>query len=117
MDYIILSAVMAVIFGIVSFSKDSKGTCLATSILMFVIWAIINIIGLPVINFTAFPDIWLEVLITSFLGLVLYYLVKDDLAFSSLLLRATPSFVSALVLIVMLGAAFIFTRQTNFAIC
>lgn len=114
MDYIILSAVMAVIFGIVSFSKDSKGTCLATSILMFVIWAIINIISLPVINFTAFPDIWLEVLITSFLGLVLYYLVKDDLAFSSLLLRATPSFVSALVLIVMLGSSFHFYQADKF---
>lgn len=97
MDYVILSAVMALIFGVISFNKDAWRWISGGTGLMFFILCFLNIGILPVINLTSFPDIWVETMIVSFLAAVIYIVTKEELS----LARFIPAAVCLLFLIFM----------------
>lgn len=95
MDYLILSAVMALVFGVISFNKDAWRIVLVSTGVMLFILCLLNIAALPVINLTSFPDIWIEGLFVSLLAAILYMLCKDKFS----VVRLIPAAICLLALI------------------
>lgn len=114
MDYVILSAVMAVVFGLISLNREHKGFCLISSFLVFIFCLAINIAWLPIINLTSFRDIWLEFMVTAFTAALCYSLLGESDKFSSKAVRTLPFFISILILLVMEGRSFRFYQADRF---
>lgn len=108
MDYVILSAVMALIFGVISFNKTAWRLVLGCTSIMFLILCLFNILILPVINLTSFSDIWIEGLIVSILAVILYVYTTDELTF----LRIVPTLV-CLIAWITLGCCGIQMGQSD----
>lgn len=95
MDYLVLSAVMALIFGAISFNKDAWRIVFVSTGIIFFILCLLNIAALPVINLTSFPDIWIESFFVSLLAAILFMLCKEEFS----ILRTIPAVICLLALI------------------
>lgn len=97
MDYVVLSAILAVIFGAISFSKKHWRLVLGSTAVVFLILLGLNIAILPVINLVSFPDIWIEAFIVFFVAAVFYIFSAEDLSYW----KFTPALICLVVLLVL----------------
>ena len=118
MDYLILTVIMTAVFAIVSFNGREKSVCAIGSSVAFILLLMYNISFLPVLNLSSFPDVWVEFMVVSFFGFVVYLLPysesfnKAPKAFVAL--RTVPFIASILVLFVMWGQCFHFYQADKF---
>ena len=118
MDYLILTVIMTAVFAIVSFNGREKSVCAIGSSVAFILLLMYNISFLPVLNLSSFPDVWVEFMVVSFFGFVVYLLPYsesfDKAPKAFVALRTVPFIASILVLFVMWGQCFHFYQADKF---
>ena len=98
-NYIIFSAILGAISAIIAFGSDRKIFALFVGILTFLFFSFINWFFTPVLSFWGFDGFWLEIALSTLIGLGFGTMNDDDFN----LLRLVPFVLCVIGFVIRLG--------------